>query len=126
MIMDALLRPSDAQAVATTELSDFSIDLGVARDLGRGEPLRAIALVTTAFVDGTSLRADLVESDNADLSSSSIVSQGAVIVTANLTAGAKLLDVVVPRTTKRYLGFNYIVVGTHTAGKVTSGIVKDT
>lgn len=126
MITDALLRPSNAQAVTVTALSDYSIDLGVARDIARGEPMRAIALVTTAFAGGTSIAANLVESDNADLSSSSVLVSGAVVVTAAAIAGKKLADVVIPTTSKRYVGFNYVVVGTHTAGKVTSFVVLDT
>lgn len=129
MLMDAQNRPSFAQAITTgTQLSTDSIDLLSALDNpGRsGMPLRAIAVVTTAFTGGTSLKAQLVESDNANLSSPTVLAEGAVIVEASLTAGAKLIDVPMPDTSKRYLGFQYVTVGTHGAGAVTAGIVGGT
>ena len=126
MIMDAQLLPSDAQAVTTTAPSVNAIDLGVARDIGRGAPLRAVAVVTAGFAGGTSIRADLVESDNADLSSPATLVTGNATTTANAVAGRKLADVIVPTTSKRYLGFNYVVSGTMSAGKVTAGLVLDT
>jgi hypothetical protein len=129
MLMDAQNRPSFAQAITTgTQLSTDSIDLLSALDNpGRsGMPLRAIAVVTTAFTGGTSMKAQLIESDNANLSSPTVLAEGAVIVEASLTAGAKLIDVPMPDTSKRYLGFQYVTVGTHGAGAVTAGIVGGT
>jgi len=129
MYMDAQARPSLDQAVTTgTQASTDSIDLLSAIDNpGRsGMPLRAIAVVTTAFAGGTSLQVNLIQSANSDLSSPDVLASGAVTAEASLTAGAKLLDVPMPDTTKRYLGFQYVTVGTHTAGKVTAGIVGGT
>ena len=129
MIMDAQNRPSFAQAVTTgTQLSTDSIDLLSALDNpGRsGQPLRAVVVVSTTFTGGTSLKAQLVQSANANLSSPDVLIEGAVIVEANLTAGAKLLDVPIPDVTKRYIGFQYVTVGTHGAGAVTGGIVGGT
>lgn len=129
MYVDAQARPSNAQAVTTgTQLSTDSIDLltGVDNPGRSGMPLRAIVVVTTTFTGGTSLQAQLVQSDNANLSSPDVLASGAVIVEASLTAGAKLLDVPMPDTTKRYIGFQYVTVGTHGAGAVTGAIVGGT
>jgi hypothetical protein len=127
MITDAQTRFSDAQAVTTgTQLSTNSYDMGIARDIGRGRQLRVYANVTTAFTAGTSLQVNIVESVNSDLSSSSVISTGAVVVEASLTAGKVLVDQPLPATSKRYLGLQYVTVGTHTAGAVTGGIVMDT
>ena len=128
MYMDAQARPSNAQAITTgTQASTDSIDLLTAIDNpGRSGNLRAKVVATTAFAGGTSLKVQLVQSANSDLSSPDVLTDGGVIAEANLTAGAVLLDVPLPDTTKRYLGFQFVTVGTHTAGAVTGGIVAGT
>lgn len=128
MITDAQTRFSDNQAVTTgTQNSTNTLDLlAAATNLGVGVDRRVVAQVTTAFAGGTSLKADYVQSDNADLSSPDVLVAGNVIAEASLVAGAKLLDVVAPSNTKRYVGIRYTTVGTHTAGAVFAGIVADT
>lgn len=127
MITDAQTKFSDAQAVTTgTQLSTNAYDMGVARDIGRGRDLRIYANVVTAFTGGTSLQVNVVESNNSDLSSASVIATGAVTAEASLTAGAVIVDVPLPKTSKRYLGLQYVTVGTHTAGAVTGGIVINT
>jgi hypothetical protein len=127
MITDAQTNFSNAQAVTTgTQLSTNSYDMGVARDIGRGRDLRVYASATTAFASGTSLQVNIVESVNSDLSSSSVIYTGAVIAEASLTAGKSLIDQVLPATSKRYIGLQFVTVGTHTAGAVTGGIVMNT
>lgn len=127
MITDAQTQFSAAQAVTTgTQLSTNAYDMGIARDIGRGRQLRVYANATTAFTGGTSLQVNIVESVNSDLSSSSVIFTGPLIAEAGLTAGKVLLDQVLPQTSKRYLGLQFVTVGTHTAGAVTGGIVMDT
>jgi hypothetical protein len=127
MITDAQTKFSDAQAVTTgTQVSTNAYDMGTARDIGRGRQLRIFANVGTAFTAGTSLQTNVIESANSDLSSPTVIVTGAVIVEASLTAGRSLLDVVLPTTSKRYLGLQFVTVGTHTAGTVNGGIVMDT
>jgi hypothetical protein len=127
MITDAQTKFSDAQAVTIgTQVSTNAYDMGTARDIGRGRQLRIFANVGTAFTAGTSLQTNVIESANSDLSSPTVIVTGAVIVEASLTAGRSLLDVVLPTTTKRYLGLQFVTVGTHTAGTVNGGIVMDT
>ena len=127
MIIDAQTRLANAQAITTgTQLSENTHDAGSARDIGRGREIRVIAIVDTSFAGGTSLAANVVESANADLSSPTVIAAGPVIAEASLTAGAKLLDRVLPQTSKRYVGLQFVSVGTHSAGKVTAGLVLDT
>jgi hypothetical protein len=127
MITDAQTKFSDAQAVTTgTQVSTNAYDMGVARDIGRGRDLRIYATATTAFTGGTSLQVNVIESANSDLSSASVISSGAVVAEAALTAGKVLLDIALPQTSKRYVGLQYVSVGTHTAGAVTGGIVLNT
>jgi hypothetical protein len=52
---------------------------------------------------------------------------GPTIAMAAGAAGTELLDVPLPDTSKRYLGFQYVITGAAlTAGAVTAGIVGGT
>jgi hypothetical protein len=124
MITDAQAKFSDAQAVTTgTQVSTNAYDMGTARDISRGTNLRVYANVGTAFASGTSLTVNVIQSANSDLSSPTVIATGATIAEASLTAGKSLLDVVLPTTSARYLGLQFVTVGTHTAGTVNGGIV---
>ena len=126
MITDAQAKFSDAQAITTgTQVSTNAYDMGTARDIGRGRQLRVFANVGAAFASGTSLTVNVIQSANSDLSSPTVISAGATIAEAALTAGKSLLDVVMPTTSQRYLGLQFVSVGTHTAGTVNGGIVMD-
>jgi hypothetical protein len=127
MITDAQTNFSNAQALTTgTVVSTNSYDMGVARDIGRGRDLRIYCNVTTAFASGTSLQVNVIESVNSDLSSATVIASGPTVAEAALTAGKVALDIVLPQTSKRYVGLQYVNTGTHTAGAVTSGIVMNT
>jgi len=54
MLVDKLMQFSDAQAVTSAAGSTSTIDLGEARDLGTGNDLYVVAVVTTAFTDAGS------------------------------------------------------------------------
>lgn len=126
MYMDAQARPSLAQAITTgTQVSTDTIDLLSASDNpGRsGTPLRAVAVVSTTLTGGTSVQAQLISSASSNLSSPTVLASGPVVAEAAAVAGAQLLDVPVPDVAQRYLGFQYVTVGTHGAGAVTAGIV---
>jgi hypothetical protein len=138
MIFDAFNLMSDDQAVTTgVQLSDV-IDLGVAgtpgapnnnqlaQDIAKGRELPFILTVTEAFASGTSLLTELVNADDAALTTNddTLASSG-VVVEANLTLGSKLLELpAIPLSAeRRFLGVRYTTVGTHTAGEVHGGIV---
>lgn len=134
MIMDAQARPSNNQSVAAaagTIVSTDSIDLLSAADNpGRsGMPLRAIAVLTAAVTSGgaATIQAQLIESANSNLSSPNVLATGPQLALAAAVAGAKLLDVPLPDTSQRYLGFQYIIgTATTTGGTATAGIVGGT
>lgn len=131
MYTDAQNRPSENQSLvgaAATTVSTNSIDLlSAQRDIGRsGTPMRVISTVTTALTGGTSVQAQLIESANSNLSSPTVLASGPVVVDASAIAGAKLLDVPMPDTTKRYLGLQYVTLGTHAAGTVSAHVVAGT
>lgn len=120
---------SKDQAVTTgTQYSTDKYDTGLANNpnINTNRELQVACFVTTAFASGTSLTVNFVESDNADLSSPTVLATSGAVAEANLTEGAALLRTAVPRTSKRYLGFQFVTVGTHTAGTVFGGILRDT
>lgn len=128
MITDAQLRLSSAQALTTgTQVSTNSIDLLTAnRNLGRGDAMRLSLTVDVTFASGTSVQPQIIESANSDLSSPTVLLSGPVVAEASLVAGTEIWDVALPDNAKRYIGVQYVNVGTHTAGKVSAHVVADT
>lgn len=131
MITDAQNRPTTvAQAITGTGtvVSTDSIDLLTAnRNVGRSFPMRMFTSVTVALAGGTSIQVQVIESANANLSSPTVLASGPVVPLASATAGAELLDVPIPGTTKRYLGLQFVLVGTFTgSGAVQGGVVSET
>jgi hypothetical protein len=128
MLTDREMTFSNNQAVTTgTQVSTDVYDQGVANvNINTNRELQVFVSVTTTFASGTSLAVNLIQSANSDLSSPDVLIGSGVIAEANLTKGAVLLRAAVPRTTKRYLGLQFVTVGTHTAGNVFGGIVRDT
>lgn len=120
-ILDAALMFSNAQAVTATAVSANVVDLGVDRDIGIGEPIYLASQVGTAFAGLTSLTVTLQTS--ADNSTWTDLNSSGAIPVAELTAGAQPVRVVVPSRTERYLRVNYTVVGTGTAGTITTSLL---
>lgn len=131
MIMDKKLMFDEDAAITVTRDSTNVIDLLQAnQDIGNGENLWVVIVVTTAFTTGDAavLQAALVTDDNAALDSATVLQdQVATIAAATLIAGYTIRMRIHPTTVmERYLGIIYTVtVGSFSAGKVTAGIVKD-
>ncbi len=129
MITDAQNRPSNAQSLvgSGTIVSTDSIDLLTAnRNVGRSFASRMFASLNTALAGATSVQAQLIESANANLSAPTVLASGPVVAAANATAGAEILDVPLPGTSKRYIGVQYILVGAATGGTITAVAVSET
>lgn len=128
MITDRQLTFSNNQAVTTgTQVSTDKYDAGVAGiNLNTNRELQIYVAVTTAFAGGTNLTVNLVESAAADLSSPTVLATSGAVATAALTKGAVLLRSALPRTSKRYVGLQFVSSGTHSAGTIWGGIVIDT
>lgn len=129
MIVDQFLRVSTAQAVTTTAVSTDTVDLSVARDIGAGNDIYMYFTIPTAFAGGTSIQFQAICADNAALSTNAtVIGSSAVIPLASLTAGARIAVRINPQVAsqgRRYLGANYVVVGTMSAGNVTADIADD-
>jgi len=129
MITDKLLRVSTDQALTTTAVSTDTIDLSVARDIGEGQDLYMNFAVTTALAGGTSVKFEVIQADNAALSSGvEVIGSSDAVVTASLVAGyntAVRINPQIGSKGKRYLGARYTISGTYTSGAVTADIVTD-
>jgi len=128
MITDKNLRVSTAQAVTTTAVSADKIDLLQAREIGEGADLFFVFTVGTAFSGGTSITFQIVTDDNDSLSSPTVVAATGAILTASLTAAAQFIVPIPPQIAslgERYLGAQYTVSGTYSAGTVTADVVHN-
>lgn len=129
MITDAQNRPSNGQSLvgSGTIVSTDSIDLLTPnRNIGRAKAMRMFAVLPTALTGATSVQAQVITSANSNLSSPTVIASGAVVPVASAGAGARILDTAIPGTGQRYLGLQYVLVGTATAGTVTAGLVSET
>lgn len=131
MILDKQLVLSDAQAITSTANSTNVIDLATIADISRGEPLRFRVQVDTAFTDTSSdatLTIALVCSADTSLGTpTTLYTTGAVAFASMSAAGTILVDVVIPRTSLRYLGVIYTVAsGPFTAGNLTAAVLLNT
>lgn len=130
MYTDALLGLSNEQAVTTSDVSEHTVDLGVAKNVGAGEQVYARVTVTAnVTADGAAtVNFQAIQSAAEDLGSATVIGQTGAIPKASLTAG-KSFDIPIPRSFvnmpgQRYLGLNYEVgTGPLTAGKFSATIV---
>lgn len=127
MMTDRETTFSNGQAVTTgTQYSTDAYDTGNdGNNINTNRELQVFVGVTTAFAGGTNLTVNFVESDNSDLSSPTVLATSGAVVEANLTAGARLIATALPRTSKRYLGLQFVSSGTHSAGAIFGGLVRD-
>ena len=122
-----------AAAPTTPQIPGFvatpgaSQSLNAPKDFGKGADIQAFCQVgTAAFTGGTSIQAQIIMSANANLSSATVLAESAVIALASLVAGYQFrFGTVPPGITSRYLGYNYVVVGTMATGTITAGFMLD-
>ena len=128
MMYDKLNTFGTDQAVTTTAASTDIIDFGAVRDVGNGEPLELVILVSeTVTASGAATVTFTLETDdNAGFSSTFVLASSGAIGKAALTAGTEVLRVKVPLDVERYLRTNYTVAtGPLTAGKFTAFLAHD-
>ena len=132
MIFSAQQLFSDDQAITASADSTNVIDLGARAtpfgavaalngDIGKGTMIPLLAQVTVAFNNLTTLEIKVSTGATTALGTT-ILSQ--TIALADLLVGKQLSFCVLPKDiTERYLGIEYVVVGTApTVGKITAGI----
>lgn len=145
MLIDKETLLSDSQdlaQVAGTYVSTNSIDLGVAgtppagfqargtqpHDIGRSRKAQLLVQVDETFTSGgaATVKAELIMSANADLSSPTILESTQAIALATLVAGYQFRLGVPVGITARYLGVQFVIgTATTTAGKVTAALLLD-
>ena len=132
MILSAQQLFSDDQAITASADSTNVIDLGVAAtpygaaaalnaDVGKGAKVPLLIQVTADFDNLTTLEIKVSTGATTALGTT-IISK--VVALADLVAGYQFpVNVLPEQLTERYLGIEYVVVGTApTAGTVTAGI----
>lgn len=149
MILDAFLAWSINQALTTgTIVSTNIIDLGEvsgipssangggARDIGIGDDpaMKILVQVTTAFVGGTTilpvLQGAVDNGSGAPAAFTNWWQPSTAVPLASLGAGARLMDMDMPRppagvAVPRYLQMSYTMGGTFTGGNVSAFLVLD-
>lgn len=120
------------QTIATTGTTTSTnvYDLGIARDLGKGETVNCIVEVLTAPVGATSITVQVVEADDAAISVNvTPISVSAPMSMATLVAGAQIpmyVDRVTPDPARRYLAVQYVVAGAlTTAPSIFAALAKN-
>jgi hypothetical protein len=112
----------DRGAAATDNLGNT-----VLSDLGRGMHLELLIQITEAVLSSgaATVTFQLIESDNADMSSADIIATTPAIGKAALVVGYQARLALPPGLKKRYLAMQYVIGGeTTTAGTVTAGLVN--
>jgi hypothetical protein len=129
MITDRQLTFSNGQAItaAATTVSTDIYDTGAANiNINTGGELQIYVAVTEAFVGGTNVTVNLIQSATENMASPTVLATTGAIATAALTRGAVLLRSQLPRTSQRFIALQYVSTGTYTAGRLFGGIVEDT
>ncbi|WP_058545815.1 Bbp16 family capsid cement protein [Pseudomonas fluorescens] len=132
MITDKLNTFSNGQAVTASAASTDVLDLGplthgnTRRDIGAGEPIYlVVAALTTATAGGAATTNIQLQTSDDNSTWVTLFDSGSLALSA-LTAGARPVQVAVPRGVRRYLRVNYIIgTGPLTAGSFFAGLVKD-
>lgn len=128
MILDRQNRFSGAQAITASAVSEDVIDLSEARDIGAGENLFLLVVVTTAFTDAGSdstLQVDLQTDDNEAFASPTVL-RSLGVFPALSAIGSRFLVRLDPAAFERYIRLNYTVAnGNFTTAAVTAAILKD-
>lgn len=125
---ETLFSNNQALAGAGTVVSTNSYDTGLAAhpNINTNRELQVFVAVGTAFAGGTDVTVNVIESDSSALTAPTILATSGAVTIANLTAGKRLIATPLPRTSKRYLGLQFVSTGVaHTAGTIWGGLVRD-
>ena len=130
MITDALLQVASSQAVTTSAVSEDSVDLGVARDIGAGKQLYAVFTCEVAATSGGAPNIEfemIVASDAALTTAIQSVGTSGVYLKAAIVIGKQVVVAINPILQSlgaRYLGARFNASVALTAGTFTVDIVE--
>lgn len=130
MKIDAENRYSNAQAITANAASTNIIDHGIARDLGTGQDIYLVAVVTTAFTDtgSNSTCTVTLETDNdVAFGSPTLAAQTLGVFGALAAIGATLIAKLQPgAVNERYSRLFYTMAnGDLSAGAITAFLTSD-
>lgn len=140
MLIDRMLKFSNAQAITSASAaSTYAVDTGIARDIGTGEQLYLIVVLTETMVGAAatvtpSLRTSATATGSGSGATGSLALGGSPATVATgaafaalSTAGSKVVIPLPPSSSYlRYLDVYFTLAGgTLSAGKFTAMIVKD-
>ena len=131
MYIDKLLELCTSQDLGGSEgtstiLGESSVDLGAAKNVAKGRQLYVVVTVEEAFVGGTSVDFQVITDSAAAMTTSvAIGSSSGAITTTNLSLNRE--PIVIPignalNQEDQYIGIQFGVVGTFTAGIVSAHI----
>lgn len=127
MIIDAELRYSVAQSLAASAASTNIIDHGTTRNLGDGEPMAVVIVVTTVLDGGNAdetYAAQLQTDDNSGFGSPTSVGPSYSLPRSS-AAGTTFICPIPPGVTvERYTRLNYTVAGTTPSGNVNAFLTR--
>lgn len=132
MIMDKENQFSDAQAITATAVSTNYVDLGIARNIGVGENMYLVMIVTTAFTDSgsDSTVTPSLETDDNTSFSSPVTLRTYDVIAALAAANTKRVYRIEPYNDagrfERYIQLRYTLAnGSLTTGAITAFLSKD-
>ena len=135
MYIDKLLQICTTQDLGGSEgtstiLGENSVDMGAAKDVARGQPLYVVVTVEETFVGGTSVDFQVITDAVAAMTTSvAIGSASGPVVNAALTLNREAIVIPIGNAlnedTDQYLGLQFGVIGTFTAGMVSAHIGFD-
>ena len=129
MLLDAYNRFSNAQAITSSAASTNTLDLSEARNIGVGERLYVVSLVTTAFTDGSSDSTVTVtmQTDATDAFGSATTTFTLGVFAALSAAGTALIvPIPVDGINEEVARLYYTVAnGALSTGAITSFVTKD-
>lgn len=116
-------------SVNTIDIAPLTIGGNQATDVGAGEPLELTISVLTAPTVGTTVQYQLIQADDAALTSNvQVINQTDAIPIASLPAGTLVplhYDRTAPFTPKRYVGLRAVNTGAIATHSVFAAVVKN-
>ncbi|NNA30639.1 Bbp16 family capsid cement protein [Pseudomonas lundensis] len=132
MITDKLNTFSSGQVVAASAPSADVLDLGplthgnTRRDIGAGEPIYLVVVAQAAATAAGAATTNIQLQTSDDNSAWITLFDSGSLALGSLAAGARPVQIAVPRGVRRYLRVNYVIgAGPLTTGTFWAGLVKD-